>query len=135
MIYNGYTTNITNLATNFKHEPNSENNPKVPHRHNWYYKDGHSLEKAINLIKRRNYKMDLNSWEEVRKAVEDEEQEICLIYNDEEWWISRLYGEEESFLLTRSKDSYTQRFNTAKELFNKGIVDGKPFIERIEDFY
>lgn len=79
--------------------------------------------------------MDLNSWEEVRKAIEDEEQEISLFYNDEEWWISRLYGEEKNFLLTRSKDSFTQRFDTAQELFNKGIVDGKPFIERIKDFY
>lgn len=79
--------------------------------------------------------MDLNSWEEVRKAIEDEEQEVSLSYNDEEWSISRLYGEEKSFFLTHSKDSFTQRFDTAQELFNKGIVDGKPFIERIKDFY
>jgi len=26
-------------------------------------------------------------------------------------------------------------FATAQELFNNGIVDGKPFIERINDFY
>ncbi|MFG3611311.1 hypothetical protein [Rummeliibacillus stabekisii] len=80
--------------------------------------------------------MDLKSWEEVRKAIEDEHQEILLYYKDEEeWWVSRLYGEEKSFLLARSKDSYTQMFATALELFNNGIVDGKPFIERINDFY
>ncbi|GIN92755.1 hypothetical protein J22TS1_38060 [Siminovitchia terrae] len=78
--------------------------------------------------------MDKETWEEVRKAIEDEGQEMSLYYNDEEWWISRLYGEEKSFLLTRSKDSYTQEFETAEELFTKGVVDGKPFIERVKDF-
>lgn len=79
--------------------------------------------------------MDQKSWEEVRRAIEDEEQERLLYYNDEEWWVSRLYGEEKSFLLTRGKDSYTQRFATAQDLFNNGIVDGKPFIERVKDFF
>ncbi|GEL05643.1 hypothetical protein [Rummeliibacillus stabekisii] len=78
--------------------------------------------------------MDSKEWEDVRRAIEDENQEVSLDYNGEEWWISRLYSEELSFLLTRSKDSYTQRFITAQELFNNGIVDGKPFIERVKDF-
>ncbi|RST60580.1 hypothetical protein D5F11_007055 [Siminovitchia terrae] len=78
--------------------------------------------------------MDKETWEEVRKAIEDEEQEVLLYYNDEEWWVSRLYSEEKSFLLTRGTDSYTQKFETAEELFTKGTVDGKPFIERVKDF-
>ncbi|UQW96241.1 hypothetical protein M2M59_09465 [Rummeliibacillus sp. G93] len=78
--------------------------------------------------------MNQKEWEDVRRAIEDENQEVSLDYNGEEWWISRLYSEELSFLLTRSKDSYTQRFKTAQELFNNGIVDGKPFIERVKDF-
>ena len=77
--------------------------------------------------------MDDKVWKEFKEAIE-EGQELAFDYKDEEWWISRV-PEEKSFLLTRGKYSYTQRFDTAQELFNKGIVDGKPFIERIKDFY
>lgn len=63
----------------------------------------------------------------------DEEQELNFFYKSEEWWIGRLYGEEKSYLLTRSKDSYTKELWTAKELFEKGSIDGKKFIERVPD--
>nr|WP_146552822.1 hypothetical protein [Rummeliibacillus sp. SL167] len=63
----------------------------------------------------------------------NEEQELNFFYKSEEWWISRLYGEEKSYLLTRSKDSYIQEFRTAKELFENGMIDGKKFKERVPD--
>lgn len=49
-------------------------------------------------------------------------EEIALYYENEEYWISRLHDGQ--FLLTRSKDSYTQFFNTADELFEKGTIEG-----------
>lgn len=73
--------------------------------------------------------MTEKEWQEFRFAVEVEEQELAFYYKGEEWWISRLYGEEKNYLLTRSKNSYTQEYRTAVELFNNGIVDGKPFID------
>lgn len=82
-----------------------------------------------NGIRRDN--MDEKVWKEFKEAIE-EGQELAFDYKDEEWWISRV-PEEKSFLLTRSRDSYTQAFKTAEELFKQGIIDGKPFIERIKD--
>lgn len=72
-------------------------------------------------------------WKEFKEGIVDEEQELSFSYKSEEWWISRLYGKEKSYLLTRSKDSYTQEFQTAEELFTNGIIDGKKFIERVPD--
>ena len=74
--------------------------------------------------------MDQETWEAVQEAI-DEGQELSFDYKGDEWWISRIDAEK-SFLLTRSSDSYTQYFETAEELYQKGIIDGKPFIERIE---
>lgn len=80
--------------------------------------------------------MTEKEWQEFRFSVEVEEQELAFYYKDEQWWISRLYGEDKSYLLTpHSKNSYTQEFRTAAELFTNGIVDGKPFIERVKDFF
>lgn len=78
--------------------------------------------------------MNEKEWKEFKEGIVDEEQELNFFYKSEEWWISRLYGEEKSYLLTCSKDSYTQVFRTAEELFNKGIIDGKRFLERVSDF-
>lgn len=77
--------------------------------------------------------MNEKEWEDFKIGIVDEEQELSFYYKSEEWWISRLYSEEKSYLLTRSKDSYTQEFKTAEELFNNGVIDGKPFIKRIKD--
>lgn len=77
--------------------------------------------------------MNAKEWEDFKIAIVDKEQELSFYYKSEEWWISRV-PKQKSFLLTRSKDSYTQAFETAEELFNNGIVDGKPFIERVKDF-
>ena len=85
----------------------------------------------IKLQGSRRDNMDRKVWQEFREAIE-EGQELAFDYKDEEWWISRV-PEEKSFLLTRSKDSYSQAFKTAEELFKHGIIDGKPFIERIKD--
>lgn len=52
-------------------------------------------------------------------------EEIALYYENEEYWISR--SQDGQFLLTRSKDSDTQFFNTANELFEKGTIDGHSF--------
>ncbi|GEL06234.1 MULTISPECIES: hypothetical protein [Rummeliibacillus] len=75
--------------------------------------------------------MDENVWKEFKEAIE-EGQELSFDYKNEEWWISRV-PEEKSFLLTRSKDSFTQAFHSAEELFLHGLIDGKPFIERVKD--
>lgn len=75
-----------------------------------------------------------NEWKEFKKAFVDEQQEVFFYYKGEEWWISRLYGKEKSYLLTRSRDGYTQEFRTAEELMNDSDMDGKPFIERVPEF-
>lgn len=75
--------------------------------------------------------MDKETWTTVQEAI-DEGQELSFDYKGEEWWISRVDGEL-SFLLTRSSDSYTQYFKTAEELYTKGMIEGKPFIDRIEE--
>lgn len=75
--------------------------------------------------------MDEETWLEVQQAI-DEGQELSFDYRGEEWWISRI-DDERSFLLTRSSDSLTQYFKTAEELYEKGMIDGRPFIERIAE--
>lgn len=73
--------------------------------------------------------MSEKEWKEFKEGIVNEEQELSFSYKSEEWWISRLYGEEKSYLLTRSKDSYTQEFRTAEELFANGIIDGKNLLK------
>lgn len=75
--------------------------------------------------------MDEKTWLEVQQAI-DEGQELSFDYRREEWWISRI-DDERSFLLTRSSDGLTQYFKTAEELYEKGMIDGRPFIERIAE--
>lgn len=75
--------------------------------------------------------MDEETWLEIQQAI-DEGQELSFDYRGEEWWISRI-DDERSFLLTRSSDDLTQYFKTAEELYEKGMIDGKPFIERIAE--
>lgn len=75
--------------------------------------------------------MDEETWLEVQQAI-DEGQELSFDYRGEEWWISRI-DDERSFLLTRSSDDLTQYFKTAEELYEKGMIDGRPFIERIAE--
>lgn len=79
--------------------------------------------------------MEKINWIEFKKGIEENEEEISFYFHDNEWWISRLYGEPRSFLLTRSKDSYTQRFETAEELFTRGEIEGKTITDRREELY
>ena len=74
--------------------------------------------------------MDQKIWQDFRKDIVDDHQELPFYLDGKEWWISRLYGEEKSYLLT-APNSDTQFFKTAEELFEKGIVHGKTFIEQI----
>lgn len=78
--------------------------------------------------------MNKEDWKQFKHLIEDVEEELPFFYKGDEWWISRV-PEEKSFLLTRSKDSYTQEFYTAEELFNQGLMDGKPFIERLPEIH
>ncbi|WP_413485878.1 hypothetical protein [Brochothrix thermosphacta] len=77
--------------------------------------------------------MDETQWENFRQAIVEEGQELSFDLNGEEWLISRLHDEEKSYLLT-APNSDTQFFKTAEELFEKGIVNGKPFMEQIPYF-
>lgn len=77
--------------------------------------------------------MDKKTWEEIKFAIVEEGQEIPFDLDGEEWWISRLYDKEKSYLLT-APNSDTQFFATAEELFEKGIVNGKAFIEQVPYF-
>lgn len=42
--------------------------------------------------------MNEREWKEFKVGIVDEEQELSFSYKSEEWWISRLYGEEKSYL-------------------------------------
>jgi hypothetical protein len=53
-------------------------------------------------------------------------EEFQFYYQNEEYWIST---NQEGFYLTRGKDSYTQSFTTADELFREGQIDGKSILE------
>lgn len=75
--------------------------------------------------------MDKQGWKNFQEMI-DEGQEISFNFKGEEWWISRLYDEEKSYLLT-APDTYTQFFKTADELYKNGMMDGKPFIERVPE--
>ena len=78
--------------------------------------------------------MEEKVWENVKNAIVKEGQELSFYLNGEEWWISRLHDEEKSYLLT-APNSDTQFFKTAEELFEKGIVNGKTFIEQVPFFF
>lgn len=77
--------------------------------------------------------MTEEEWKDFKYSIEEVGEELPFFYKGDEWWISRI-PEEKSFVLTRSRDSYSQFFETADELFNQGLVDGKPFIERVPEF-
>ncbi|MGG3453570.1 hypothetical protein [Paenibacillus rhizolycopersici] len=53
-------------------------------------------------------------------------EEFQFYYENEEYWISI---NKEGYYLTRGKDSYTQSFSTAEELFRRGQVEGKIIFE------
>ena len=52
--------------------------------------------------------------------------ELFFYYNDDKYWISQNPGKR---YLTRAKDSYTQEFDSAEELFKYGRVEGKSILE------
>jgi SAM-dependent MidA family methyltransferase len=52
--------------------------------------------------------------------------EYNFYLNDEEYWIS---NNEAGYYLTRVKDSYSQEFATAEELFEKGRINGASVFE------
>ena len=53
-------------------------------------------------------------------------EEYSFDYNGEEYWISQ---NKEGRYLTRSRDSYTQDFETVEELFANGRIEGKTIAE------
>jgi hypothetical protein len=65
--------------------------------------------------------MTLNEFFELQKRVASGE-EFCFYYNNEEYWISQ---NPEGYYLTRSRDSFSQEFDTSHALFKKGRIEGK----------
>ncbi|WP_019421386.1 hypothetical protein [Paenibacillus sp. OSY-SE] len=53
-------------------------------------------------------------------------EEFQFYYQNEEYWIST---NKEGYYLTRGKDSFTQSFQTAEELFKEGRIDGETILE------
>lgn len=53
-------------------------------------------------------------------------EEFSFKYNNEQYWISQ---NKDGRYLTRVSDSYTQKFKTTKELFEKGKIEGKSIFE------
>ncbi|MCR8843741.1 hypothetical protein NQ117_08580 [Paenibacillus sp. SC116] len=52
-------------------------------------------------------------------------EEFQFYYHNESYWISR---NDKGFYLTRVKDSNSQAFKTADELFENGQIEGKTIL-------
>nr|WP_307394945.1 hypothetical protein [Paenibacillus anaericanus] len=52
--------------------------------------------------------------------------EYNFYLEDEEYWISH---NVDGYYLTRVRDSYSQEFKTAEDLFGNGRIDGKSLLE------
>lgn len=62
-------------------------------------------------------------------------EEFFFFYHNEKYWISE---NESGFYLTRVRDSYTQPFSTAQDLFENGIVEEKTLVDvwnAIEEYF
>ncbi|WP_332692977.1 hypothetical protein [Halalkalibacter lacteus] len=69
--------------------------------------------------------MRLEEFIELQKSVNIGE-EISFEYKNDRYWISQNPGK---CYLTRVSDSYTQEFNSPKELFEKATIDGRTLSE------
>ncbi len=57
-------------------------------------------------------------------------EEFSFYYTDEEYWISQ---NENGYYLTRVRGEVTQKFITSKDIFIKGKVGDKIFLEIWDD--
>lgn len=57
-------------------------------------------------------------------------EEFLFCYNNEEYWISQVKSKR---YLTRVRGSVTQEFQTTKDLFENGRVEGKSLLEIWDD--
>ncbi|OCA89314.1 hypothetical protein [Pseudobacillus wudalianchiensis] len=73
--------------------------------------------------------MTWNEFMELQERV-DWGEEFNFDYKEEEYWISQ---NTDGYYLTRSRDSSTQEFDTSKDLFEKGKIDGKYLSEIYKD--
>ncbi|MCP3794703.1 hypothetical protein [Paenibacillus sp. CH40] len=53
-------------------------------------------------------------------------EEFQFYYKNDSYWISQ---NEEEYFLTREKDSFSQSFESARELFINGKIDDKTILE------
>lgn len=65
--------------------------------------------------------MTLNKFIELQKRVANGE-EFCFDFNNEEYWISQ---NPDGYYLTRSRDSFSQEFDTSEALFENGRIEDK----------
>ncbi len=65
--------------------------------------------------------MTWNEFMELQERVSWEE-EFSFDYKNEEYWIIQNI---DGYYLTRSRDSFTQEFDTAQALFKNGTIEGR----------
>lgn len=65
--------------------------------------------------------MTLNEFIELQESVVNGE-EFCFDYQNEEFWISK---NSNVYYITRSRDSFTQEFDTSDTLFKNGTIDDR----------
>ncbi|MGN8228298.1 hypothetical protein ACWGXJ_08350 [Paenibacillus sp. S33] len=53
-------------------------------------------------------------------------EEFQFSYKNDSYWISQ---NEEGYFLTRERDSFSQSFESARELFTLGKIDDKTILE------
>ncbi|AHC19231.1 MULTISPECIES: hypothetical protein [Paenibacillus] len=53
-------------------------------------------------------------------------EEFQFYYKNDSYWISQ---NEEEYFLTRQRDSFSQSFESARELFNNGKIEDKTILE------
>lgn len=64
-------------------------------------------------------------YQEFKERVEMGE-EFQFFYREESYWVSQ---NDAGFYLTRERDSDSQSFVTANDLFEKGTIDGRTLLE------
>ncbi|SFQ99883.1 MULTISPECIES: hypothetical protein [unclassified Paenibacillus] len=53
-------------------------------------------------------------------------EEFQFYYKNDSYWISQ---NEEEYFLTRQRDSFSQSFESARELFDNGKIEDKTILE------
>lgn len=74
--------------------------------------------------------MDIQEYLDLIKSIKLGD-EIALYYKGDEYWIS--HTREGKTLLTRSKDSYSQYFDSPDELFEHGKIEGQYLKDMYQD--